>query len=197
MQRTQGATKAFDFIDACYRTHSLSSEVHQGVRGVHRAGLPRDADPGADLFAHAARRAEAHGRADAASCWRQTMGQRVSGGLRPVQDAARRRSTPSRSSSTSTGSRCSSESCFPTPRCRFPRAACRPVPLPERAEPHRQRRNDNHDQTLPKSHYVGPGARAGRRLAHAVGAGRQRAGRARPRHRSVLRARLQHRLARR
>ena len=26
MQRTQGATKAFIFIDACYRTHSLSSE---------------------------------------------------------------------------------------------------------------------------------------------------------------------------
>ena len=26
MQRTQGATKAFTFIDACYRTHSLSSE---------------------------------------------------------------------------------------------------------------------------------------------------------------------------
>jgi hypothetical protein len=26
MQRTQGATKAFAFIDACYRTHSLSSE---------------------------------------------------------------------------------------------------------------------------------------------------------------------------
>ena len=26
MQRTQGATKAFVFIDACYRTHSLSSE---------------------------------------------------------------------------------------------------------------------------------------------------------------------------
>jgi hypothetical protein len=26
MQRTQGATKAFSFIDACYRTHSLSSE---------------------------------------------------------------------------------------------------------------------------------------------------------------------------
>jgi hypothetical protein len=25
MQRTQGATKAFVFIDACYRTHSLSS----------------------------------------------------------------------------------------------------------------------------------------------------------------------------
>lgn len=26
MQRTQGATKAFTFIDACYRTHSLSSK---------------------------------------------------------------------------------------------------------------------------------------------------------------------------
>jgi hypothetical protein len=26
MQRTQGATKAFTFIDACYRTHSLSSD---------------------------------------------------------------------------------------------------------------------------------------------------------------------------
>jgi hypothetical protein len=26
MQRTQGATKAFTFIDACYRTHGLSSE---------------------------------------------------------------------------------------------------------------------------------------------------------------------------
>lgn len=26
LQRTQGATKAFTFIDACYRTHSLSSE---------------------------------------------------------------------------------------------------------------------------------------------------------------------------
>ncbi len=26
LQRTQGATKAFAFIDACYRTHSLSSE---------------------------------------------------------------------------------------------------------------------------------------------------------------------------
>ncbi|MCK9911167.1 hypothetical protein MXD81_18600, partial [Microbacteriaceae bacterium K1510] len=26
IQRTQGATKAFTFIDACYRTHSLSSE---------------------------------------------------------------------------------------------------------------------------------------------------------------------------
>jgi hypothetical protein len=26
MQRTQGATKAFAFIDACYRTHSLSSD---------------------------------------------------------------------------------------------------------------------------------------------------------------------------
>lgn len=26
MQRSQGATKAFTFIDACYRTHSLSSE---------------------------------------------------------------------------------------------------------------------------------------------------------------------------
>ncbi|MFA5900984.1 MAG: hypothetical protein WC829_17940 [Hyphomicrobium sp.] len=26
LQRTQGATKAFSFIDACYRTHSLSSE---------------------------------------------------------------------------------------------------------------------------------------------------------------------------
>lgn len=26
MQRTQGATKTFGFIDACYRTHSLSSE---------------------------------------------------------------------------------------------------------------------------------------------------------------------------
>ena len=26
LQRTQGATKAFEFIDACYRTHSLSSK---------------------------------------------------------------------------------------------------------------------------------------------------------------------------
>jgi hypothetical protein len=26
MQRTRGATKTFEFIDACYRTHSLSSE---------------------------------------------------------------------------------------------------------------------------------------------------------------------------
>ena len=26
MQRTQGATRAFEFIDACYKTHSLSSK---------------------------------------------------------------------------------------------------------------------------------------------------------------------------
>ena len=160
MQRTQGATKAFVFIDACYRTHSLSSEYTKAFEAciaqdyletqilaliysrmspdaLKRTGAPSPANAGG---VHEPARG---------CCLRQVQGH--AGADRNLQEERRRARVPA---------------VLPVA---VPRrqdagsqdARCRPSRSRERSErAHNapQRRSNNMAKPLPKSHYVGPGA---------------------------------------
>ncbi len=130
----QGATKAFVFIDACYKTHSLSSEYTKAFEAciaqdyletqilaliysrMPPEALKRMGAPSPQLLA------ADHGPARD-GCLRQVQGH-PGADRRSLQEARRRARVPA-----VLHSRCS-----PTPRCRFARRSWRRVPLPKRSE---------------------------------------------------------------
>ena len=89
MQRTQGATKAFVFIDACYRTHSLSTDYTKAFEACIAQDYLETQVLALIYSRMSPDAAEEDGCADAARCWRQSMGRRVGAAFVQVQDHAR------------------------------------------------------------------------------------------------------------
>ena len=158
MQRTQGATKAFVFIDACYRTHSLSSDYTKAFEACIAQDY-LETQILALIYSRMSPDAlKRMGAPTPRACWRERW---AGASARPSP------STRSPSEQIAAFKRNVDEHGFPLFfQSLFPDAKM-PVPKdPQPADPasrERSERDPREEVTdmakpLPKSHYVGPGA---------------------------------------
>ena len=197
MQRTQGATKTFGFIDACYRTHSLSSEYTKAFEACIAQDY-METQILTMIYSRTPPDVLKRQGAPTPKMLVETMSRRVGAAFGQYK-VPKEKIVAFQRTSMSTASRFSSRrfsrgrSCrlAPPMSCRRSRKRLPEVPLQPQMRP--QRKSNEHGQATREKSLRRPRRRAGRRLAHAIGAGRQRAGRAGTCHRPVLRAWLQHR----
>ncbi len=132
MQRTQGATKAFVFIDACYRTHSLSSDYTKAFEACIAQDY-LETQILALIYSRMSPDAlKTHGRANAGACWRSRW---AGASARPSPSTRSRASRSRRSSATSTSTAFPLffQSLFPDAKLPVPKDLSPPAPGPQNA----------------------------------------------------------------